>query len=167
MPTTGLNIKKEVAALQRMTPAQLRERYHEVHGEPSHSGNRAWLIRRIAWRMQARAEGDLSERAKRRAADLADDADLRLNPPRPRNAVVARIGPSSEARSADSLRPGTVLTRTYKGRRIEVSVLDDGFEFEGERYTSLSAVAKAITGAHWNGPLFFGLTASSRKGATA
>lgn len=163
-----LMIRKEVAALEKMTALQLRDRYQEVFGEPSHSGNRAFLIRRIAWRLQAKAEGDLSERAKRRAAELADDADIRLNPPRqPRTSVVARIGPSS-APAAGTPRPGTVLTRTYKRREIRVSVLDGGFEFEGEKYKSLSAVAKAITGTHWNGRLFFGLTTASRKkGATA
>ena len=54
--------------------------------------------------------------------------------------------------------PGTVLRRDYKGRTILVTVLDRGFEFEGEFFRSLSAVAQHITGAHWNGRLFFGLT---------
>ena len=53
--------------------------------------------------------------------------------------------------------PGTVLTRKYRGRLIEVTVLPKGFEWEGEVYRSLSAVAKAVTGSHWNGFLFFGL----------
>ena len=59
--------------------------------------------------------------------------------------------------------PGTKLTREYKGRTIVVTVLNDGYEFEGERYKSLSAIAKAVTGTHWNGHLFFGL----RKGGKA
>ena len=53
--------------------------------------------------------------------------------------------------------PGTLITRKYKAETIQVKVLADGFEFEGERYKSLSAVAKAITGTHWNGFHFFGL----------
>src|SRR6516164_5397674 len=76
-----LNIAKEVAAMKRMTVRELRGRYAEAFGDTTNANNRAWLVRRIAWRLQARAEGDLSERARRRAAELADEADLRLNPP--------------------------------------------------------------------------------------
>jgi len=54
--------------------------------------------------------------------------------------------------------PGSVLTREYKGRTVRVRVLDDGFEYEGQPYRSLTAVARAITGSHWNGRAFFGLT---------
>jgi hypothetical protein len=58
--------------------------------------------------------------------------------------------------------PGTILTRTYRGRQIEVKVMPQGFEYEGESYRSLSAVAKVVTGSHWNGHLFFGLTTHKR-----
>ncbi|HTU19963.1 MAG TPA: DUF2924 domain-containing protein, partial [Gemmataceae bacterium] len=78
-----LNIVNEVAALQRLSVAQLRQRFADLFGEATNASNRTWLIKRIAWRMQALAEGDLSERARQRAADLARDADLRLNPPQP------------------------------------------------------------------------------------
>jgi hypothetical protein len=76
-----LNIVNEVATLQRLSIGQLRQRFAELFGETTHASNRTWLIKRIAWRLQALAEGDLSERARRRAAELARDADLRLNPP--------------------------------------------------------------------------------------
>jgi hypothetical protein len=76
-----LNIVNEVATLQRLSVGQLRQRFAELFGETTKASNRTWLIKRIAWRMQALAEGDLSERARRRAAQLARDADLRLNPP--------------------------------------------------------------------------------------
>ena len=59
--------------------------------------------------------------------------------------------------------PGTVLTRKYRGRQVEAKVLPDGFEYEGQVYRSLSAVAKAVTGSHWNGHLFFGLTTLKRS----
>jgi hypothetical protein len=90
---------------------------------------------------------------------LANDADLRLNPPKPKPATV-----TPEHTQAAVLRfppdgrlppPGTILTRVYKGATLQVKVLPQGFEFEGEVYTSLSAVAKAITGSHCNGYLFF------------
>jgi len=58
---------------------------------------------------------------------------------------------------------GTVLTRKYRGRQVEAKVLANGFEYEGQVYRSLSAVAKAVTGSHWNGHLFFGLTTISRS----
>ena len=77
-----VNVAKEVAALEAITVAELRVRYAQVFGEETRVGNKAWLIKRIVWRLQALAEGDLSERARRRAAELANDADLRLSPPR-------------------------------------------------------------------------------------
>src|SRR5450432_4817274 len=77
-----LNVHKEVAALQRQGAKQLRARYAEAFGETTAANNKTWLIKRIAWRLQALVEGDLSERARRRAEELANDADLRLNPPR-------------------------------------------------------------------------------------
>ncbi|HVK15020.1 MAG TPA: DUF2924 domain-containing protein [Gemmataceae bacterium] len=151
------DIGREVAALNRLSIGRLRERYAEAFGEPPASSNRAWLARRIAWRLQERAYGGLSERAKRRAAELADDADLRVVPPRAK----ANAAPVEEASPPHDPRlpaPGTVLTRAYKGKTLEVKVLSGGFEFRGERYASLSAVAKAITGSHLNGFAFFGLT---------
>src|SRR4051795_13142112 len=77
-----VNVRLEVHALQRLSVADLRARFAELFGEPTRATNRIWLIRRLAWRLQALAEGDLSERARRRAAELANDADLRLLPPR-------------------------------------------------------------------------------------
>jgi hypothetical protein len=71
------NVVREVAALQRLTAKELRGRYAEAFGETTNTKNRAWLVKRIAWRLQALAESDLSERARLRAADLANDADLR------------------------------------------------------------------------------------------
>jgi hypothetical protein len=76
------DVAKELAALQRMGVAALREKYAAVFGEATATGNRTWLQRRIAWRIQAHAEGDLSERARARAAELARDADLRVTAPR-------------------------------------------------------------------------------------
>src|SRR6516225_1024019 len=87
-----LNIAKEVAALRRLTTKQLRERYAEAFGEPTNANNRDWLVKRVAWRLQALAEGDLSERARRRAAELAKDADLRLSPPRVKAAPAEAAG---------------------------------------------------------------------------
>src|SRR5437868_14569979 len=78
----GINVGKEVAALERMTVKQLRGRYAAVFGEATSAHNKPWLLKRIIWRVQAQAEGDLSERARARAMELARDSDLRLSPPK-------------------------------------------------------------------------------------
>ena len=154
-----VNVAKEVAALKAMSVGELRVRYAEVFGEPARTGHKVWLIKRIVWRLQALAEGDLSERARRRAAELANDADLRLYPPRASQAVPAEKQSTADGERLDSRlpAPGHSLCRLYKGRMLHVRVLTKGFEFEGEIYQSLSAVAKAITGSHTNGFLFFRL----------
>jgi hypothetical protein len=148
-----VNVAQEVAALQRLTIHELRDRFAELFGEPTRAGNRTWLIRRIAWRLQALSEGDLSARARQRAAELAHDADLRVLAPRATNAATET--PVVRGKIDPRLRPGTVLTRVYKGETLQVHVRKDGFEFGGTLYSSLSAVAKAVTGSHWNGRLFF------------
>jgi Protein of unknown function (DUF2924) len=155
------NIEREVASLKAMTAAELRVRYAEVFGEPARSGHKIWLVKRIAWRLQALTEGDLSERARRRAAELANDADLRLYPPKSSLAVPANKKSTLSAERLDNRLPpaGRTLSRLYKGRMLHVRVLPKGFEFEGVVYQSLSAVAKAITGSHTNGYLFFRLLA--------
>ena len=162
-------IEATIAALTRMTIGQLRERYAEVFGEPTRASNRDFLIKRIAWRIQSNAEGGLSERARKRAEELARDADVRMTIPRPPKAtqgatertVAAPTPPTTHDRLPIA---GTVLTRLYRGKRIETKVLASGFEYDGQVYRSLSAVAKAVTGSHWNGLLFFGL---ATKKATA
>ncbi len=158
-----LNVHKEVAALQRLGAKQLRGRYAEVFGEATTANNKIWLIRRIAWRLQALAEGDLTERARKRAEELGNDADLRMNPPRPKVADASRTAPTPAAavlqlRDARLPPVGSLLVRKYRGQMLQVRILADGFEFEGDVHPSLSAVAKAITGSHCNGYLFFQIT---------
>ena len=152
-----VNVAREAAALQRLTVPQLRQRYAEVYAETTNAGNRPWLVKRILWRLQALAEGDLSERARQRAQELACDADLRLNPPKSLTLPIPAPPPSSPRLQSDDRLPppGTILARPYKGRTLQVQVLTEGFAFEGNVYPSLSAVAKAATGSHCNGYLFF------------
>jgi len=154
----NLNIEKELAGLRRMSVGQLRQRYAEVCGEPTRSRHKQWLIKRILWRMQALAEGDLSERAWRRAEELANDADLRLRPPRAPAAPSQTQAVQAPADGNSRLPPpGTILTRPYQGETLQVKVLPEGFEYEGQVHKSLSAVAKAITGSHLIGYRFFRL----------
>jgi hypothetical protein len=156
-----LNIINEVATLQRLSVGQLRQRFAELFGETTHAGNRTWLVKRIAWRMQA-----LAERARRRAVELARDADLRLKPPQGK---VNRRTPPPEPVTIPAPvdqrlpLPGTILTRPDKGQLVQVQVLTEGFAYAGRVYPSLSAVAKAITGSHCNGYLFFRNTLNHKK----
>lgn len=111
--------------------------------------------------MQANEEGDLSERARRRAMEIANDADIRMMPPpgasRKSVAPERTIAHETKTQPSTELLPGMKLERVYKGRKVHVLVTDKGFVFEGDRYKSLTAVAKAATGKHWNGYHFFGL----------
>ena len=150
-----------ISDLRNAKVASLKTKYCEVFGEESKSSNKQFLFRRIAWRLQANAEGDLSERARRRAADIADDRDLRMRAPKE---FVAR--PDSGSGSVDRTRPpkdgrlpapGALLTRRVGDRQIVVKVLTDGFEYQSRRYRSLSAIAREVTGTRWNGLLFFAL----------
>jgi len=161
-------LAKEIAALRRMTVKELRRRHVELFDEENHAANRQYLFRRIAWRLQALAEGDLSERARRRAAELARDADLRTRPPRelsmpPAPADLKTVtGKVALSRDERLPAPGTRLTRVFKGHKYEVTVLSNGFEYDGRSYRSLTAVAHAITGSHWNGWHFFGIATPTR-----
>jgi hypothetical protein len=154
----------EIEDLRQMKAGALRVKYRELFGEESRSSNKQFLFRRIAWRLQARVEGDLSERARRRALEIADDADLRIRAP---EGFFVQSGPNDTGKPPDRAGPrrdgrlpvpGTLLTRQFENRRIVVKVLEDGFEYQSQRYRSLSAVAREVTGTRWNGLLFFALT---------
>ncbi len=106
----NLNVGKEVAALQRMTVRELGTRYAEVFGEATRAGNKAWLLKRIAWRLQSQAEGDLSERARQRAAELANDADVRLSPPKAKPATPSAGLHGGVPPDLGSLANGRLLT---------------------------------------------------------
>ena len=160
-----LNVETELAALRRSPVSQLRKRYAEVFGEATNSRHKEWLIKRIIYRLQVLAEGDLSDRARRRAAELANDAELRRRPPDDADPKATLFNPNPflpRSRDRRLPPPGGSIVRTYKGRSVEVRVLPNGFEFEGELFKSLSAVAKRITGSHLSGYRFFGLADAPR-----
>src|ERR1700738_4151868 len=154
----------EIEKLRRESLAALREKYREVFQEETRSRHREHLFRRIAWRLQALAEGDLSERARGRAQQIAQDVDLRMVAPRDFFTVggerVQTTRGERNGREADSRLPlpGALLSRKWKGRTILVEVLAEGFRYENRHYPSLSAIAVAVTGTRWNGLAFFGLT---------
>ncbi len=175
-----INVGQLLRQLRQMTVPELRQKHAEVFGEPARSSHKQHLLRRIAWRVQALDEGDMEERAGRlrdRALQIANDADLRLRAPAPGNggqedsgvvgATRTKVTRGVDLPADDRLpMPGTLLIREYRGQTLQVRVLSDGFDYEGTVYRSLSAVAKAITGSHWNGYLFFGLESSKQKNTT-
>jgi hypothetical protein len=155
------HIERTIAQLQASSTRELKNQFAEIFGHGCSSGNRVWLTKRIAWGIQMRREGDISERAKQRALDIATTSDLRTTIPKPSELGSLREPQPAAAQIHVDARlpmPGAILTRRYKGQNIEVTVLRDGFEYGGKPYRSLSAVAKAITGSHCNGYTFFGLT---------
>jgi hypothetical protein len=165
-------LAKQITALSKLKTKQLQDRFGELFGETTQAHNRTWLIKRIAWRLQSLQEGDLSERARNQALKIANHADIRSSIPQQELPEPDSTSPIETATVVQPLvvhqstgpkidhrppPPGTILTRHYKGREIQVMVLPIGFDFEGKIYHSLSAVAKQITGSHCNGFAFFKL----------
>lgn len=162
-----LNVAKELQILEGLNVSELRERYEQAFGEQTSSRNKRHLVRRIIWRMQANVYGGLSERALQRARELANLADLRLTAPSPRKPKTAgtvRVHKSRKVPRPSRLpMPGTVLEREYKGKTIRALILAEGVEYQGNVYPSLTAVARAVTGSHWSGHLFFGIQKGASK----
>ena len=152
-------ITQQVRALQSMTPAQLAERYIALFGKPPRTLNKAFLQRQVAWKLQERELGGLSDRGKSRLAELIAEIDLPISDG-------AKLKTSPAVARPEPITPavGTTLVRRWRDQDLRVEVRAGGFEWCGTIYSSLSAVAKAITGASWNGRLFFGLT-QRRNGA--
>lgn len=126
-PTMAARIR----ALQDMTVPELREQYREVFGEETRSRHKEFLWKQVAWRLQANEQGDLSERARRRAEELADDADVRVRAPKdafrdgsPPPGGRTRVHAFAGSHDARLPVPGTVLTREYRGREIRVIACD-------------------------------------------
>jgi hypothetical protein len=124
-----LNIVNEVAALQRLGVSQLRQRFAELFGETTKASNRTWLLKRIVWRTSAGRRRPVRTR-RRRAAELARDADLRLNPPQSK-AITTTPSPQDVPIPVPVDHrlppPGPILTRPYKGQLVQVQVLTEGF----------------------------------------
>ena len=135
-------ILTQVAALPAMPTDKLKAMWRELTGTEPPPYNRTFLVKRLAYRLQELAFGGLSPQAERRLDDLADELDgKKKRKPKDMTAPIA----------------GTKLIREWQSVLHEVTALAEGFEWQGRRYQSLSAVARAITGTRWNGPLFFGL----------
>jgi hypothetical protein len=138
----------EIAGLSKTSVTDLRERWKAMYGsEPSGHIGRSLMIQTIAYRLQEKAFGGLKPSAQRvleRIGRGRSDAELEPTPKRRASA-------------------GTVLIREWRGISHRVTVLDHDVIYRGRRYKSLSEVARAITGTHWSGPLFFGLKSRTKE----
>jgi hypothetical protein len=148
-------LRREIESLRKLKTKELKARYRKLFQEDSPSSNQQHLFRRIAWRLQSLAEGDLSERTRQRATDLAQDVELRLRAPGGFWKELER----AQVDKRDTRLPvaGTILKRDYRGATLNVTVAEDGFLYNGRTYRSLSAVAQHVTGTRWNGFAFFAL----------
>jgi hypothetical protein len=133
-----------LAALQALPTAALKQQWWELFGKEPPPWNRAYIQSRLAYRIQELAYGGLKPETRARLEALGEQLDGG-------NVVLRRI------RADNRPLPGTRLVREYDGVQHVVTVLPDGFDFEGRPYRSLSAVARHITGTRWNGWTFFGL----------
>jgi hypothetical protein len=162
---TDASIIKEINRLRGMTVGQLREEWFRLYGEPTRSRNRDFLFRRLAWRVQEIALGGLSDRARGRIDELTPPGFERACTP----AMQLPVDADPPSRPAPRTRrdprlpvPGSVITRTWRGREYRLLVRDDGFEIDSRVHGSLSEAARAVTGQRWNGPLFWGLRERKR-----
>ncbi len=146
---------KDVAALNNKPLKDLQDRYQRLYGpKKAAPANKTFLIKRIVYKLQELKHGGLSQAAKDKVSALISKHD-------PVNNKSNRIAKSMSVKSTRDSRlpiPGTMITKMYKGKKLEVKVLEKGFEYKGKVYRSLSAIAKDITGNIWNGFLFFGCT---------
>ena len=144
-----LSVEAEIARLRDLGAVELRKRWMQLYARPVPKYfRRELMVRAIAYQMQVKAFGGLSEATKQRLREIAE---------------AARDGKFDEVDLEPRIRPGTKLVRTWKKATHEVMVLQDGFAWNGERYTSLSTIAKTITGTSWNGWRFFGITRPAAK----
>ena len=149
-------LSAQIDRLRTLPFTQLQREHLILFGKRSPSRDSQQVFRRLAWHLQAAAEGGLSERARARAAEVAAGDDLRLQ------TICTPLDGGVESRphgtDARLPQPGTVLVREFRGQRITVRVVADGFDYDGRFYRSLSAIAEKATGTSWNGYQFFGLT---------
>ena len=132
-----------LALLPSMSKAQLLALWKQLlRIPPPRQVRRDLFVRLLAYRMQEQAYGGLSPATRKRLSDLARKF---------------QTDPNAALSGAPRIKPGTRLIRDWRGQSHRVTVLDNGYEYAGKRYSSLSQVARLITGTRWSGPLFFGL----------
>jgi hypothetical protein len=157
--------------LPRMAAPQLQAVHRKMFGAAHPISNCQHLRRKIAWHIQAAREGGLPESVRQYALGIARGTDLRLRIADNASRRRAEIPPDRTATTVVVQTqdprlpmPGSLIVKKYKERTLVVKVLDDAFEYEGRRFTSLSAIAGEITGTRWNGFAFFGLAKEPAHG---
>jgi len=168
MPSTtsqqasGTILTAELAGLEDLSVRQLQDRFAALSGRESRSFNRDYLFKRCAWLIQELHEGGLTPEARALATELAPGTSLRARP-LPSPPLTPDPKPAGHPLDPRLPPPGTVLRKEHEGVGHEITVLDEGFEYRGKPYRSLSRLAKEITGTSWNGFLWLGLTARKDK----
>lgn len=142
-------VLKQVASLGQLSYGDLQDRWRQLIGAEPPRYTKAFMVRRLAHRLQELAHGGLTQ-------DTRDQMDRLLDEEGYNELGGMRSSKRPRARK-DLPLVGTRLVREWDGQRHEVTVVHGGFEYRGRRHRSLSAIAKLITGTHWNGPRFFGL----------
>ena len=145
---------KEVSALNGKPLKDLKEKYQKLYGpKKTVPVNRTFLVKRIVYKLQEQKHGGLSQAAKDKA-----DALIKKHDPVNNKSAKSKNGDAKKVNRDPRLPiPGTIIAKVYKGKKLEVKVLENGFEYKSKVYRSLSGIAKDITGDGWNGFLFFGL----------
>ena len=151
------SVLKQVADLERASTADLQDRWRQLIGTEPPRYNREFLVKRLAYRIQELAYGGLSEATRQRMTKALEQAGLDEL-----GGAGTRRKPAGQGHNLPVA--GTRLVREWNGGRYEVTVVHGGFEYAGRRYRSLTAITKAITGTHWNGPAFFGLRPANNGG---
>jgi len=160
----------QIGDLPRMNAPQLQAVHRELFGAEHPIANCQHLRRKIAWHLQAAKEGGLPESTRQYAIAIARGTELRLRISENAARRLARIPLDQTATTAvvqthDARlpMPGSLIVKQYKAATIVVKVLNDGFEYDGRRFSSLSAIAGEISGTRWNGFAFFGLEKEARR----
>src|SRR6266511_593349 len=134
------SVLAQIVALPEKSTPELKQLWRDLYDREPPPYNKPFLIKRLAYRIQELAYGGLSARAEAKLKALIDEEDRRVKGKQP-------------VRKGDRPIAGTRLIREWQGVEHCATVIDDGFEYQGRRYRSLSAIARAITGTRWNGPL--------------
>ena len=151
-----MSVLKQIADLRNLSHEELRALWHTLCGGEPPASNRRFIMKRLTYRIQEIAYGGLSGEAH-----VKMDAVLKRHGYDENGMPAAGCGRGERRKDMPVI--GSKLVREWNGRRCEVTTLRDGFEFEGRKYRSLSAIAKAVTGTHWNGRAFFGLAGRNAR----
>ncbi len=149
----------EIMELKEKPLAELKAKYEELFSDQkAPSNNKVFIWRKIAYRIQELEYGGISPETQTKIQQLIKQFDP-INNKALRPDATTENRPKKHGLSRDKRLPipGTVIIKEYKGIKLEVKILESGCEYHNKPYKSLTAIAKEITGAHWNGYLFFNL----------